>query len=182
MELSLLKTKKNIISFLAAFGITLTIPWVMHYMGLALNIQDPTLLGKVFLPMHLGVFIGAMMFGPIQGALIGSFAPIVSFMVTGMPIIAPFPMVQLMTVELAVYGLITGLVYKKTKKEYLSLISGIISGRIAILLVLSFGLIAIKNPNFSTLMFIKNGLLNGLVGIAIQLTFIPILIKKMKKK
>jgi len=182
MELSLLKGKEKIISFLTAFGITLTIPWVMHYMGLALNIQDPTLLGKVFLPMHIGVFIGAMMFGPIQGALIGSFAPIVSFMVTGMPIIAPFPMVQLMTVELAIYGLITGLVYKKTKKEYLALVSGMISGRIAMLLVLSLGLIAIKNPNFSTLMFIKSGVLSGIIGITIQLALIPILIKKLKRK
>ncbi|MGM0507640.1 MAG: ECF transporter S component [Fusobacteriota bacterium] len=175
-------SKKNIKSFSIAFGITLIIPWVVHVMGLFMNLSDPTFLGKTFLPMHIGVFIGAMMFGPVIGGLVGLLAPITSMAVTGMPIASPFPMVQIMTIELMVYGLVSGFVYQKSKKEYLSLVLGMISGRAILFLILSMGLIGINNPNFSSFSFIKGGIATGGIGLLIQLIMIPIIIKKINKK
>lgn len=181
MEISIKKIREKSISFLLAFGITLVIPWVVHYVGMFLNLKDPAFLGKTFLPMHIGVFLAAMIYGPFEGVLVGALAPIVSFMVTGMPIAAPFPMLQLMTIELTAYGLITGAVYNKTKNEYLSLISGMVLGRGVVFIALVLNFVVIKNPKFLPTSFIVGGIMAGLVGIAIQLAIIPMIVKKLKK-
>ncbi|BDU50915.1 ECF transporter S component [Haliovirga abyssi] len=181
MEISVKKIKEKSVSFLLAFGITLIIPWVVHYIGLGLNLKDPSFLGKTFLPMHIGVFLAAMIYGPFEGVLVGALAPIVSFMVTGMPIAAPFPMAQIMTIELTAYGFITGAIYNKTKNEYISLISGMLLGRVVVFIALSMNFIMIKNPKFLPTSFIVGGIMAGLVGIVIQLAIIPMIVKKLKK-
>ncbi|OQA13596.1 MAG: hypothetical protein BWY64_03570 [bacterium ADurb.Bin363] len=167
-------------------AVTLTIPWAIHYIGGFLNLADSSVLGKMFLPMHIGVFITAMFYGWKEGLTIGLTAPLISFMVTGMPVSAPFPMLQIMTIELALYGLVTGLVYNYLKKrenlkkysQFMAILSGMIIGRLGVALVLYFSIISIKSPVFS---FAINGIKTGIIGILIQMILIPFVIKAYKK-
>ncbi len=89
--------------------------------------------GSIFLPMHIPVLLCGLLCGPLYGLLCGILAPLISSFVTGMP---PMAILPGMTAELAVYGLISGLLIQKlpVKKPlasiYLSLIAAMVSGRI----------------------------------------------------
>jgi niacin transporter len=84
---------------LLAIGIVL--PQVFHLTG------GPTS-GATFLPMHIPVLIAGLLLGPAYGLIIGVVTPFLSFLITGMPVVARLPF---MVVELTVYGLVAGLCY-----------------------------------------------------------------------
>jgi hypothetical protein len=63
--------------------------------------------GRIFLPMHLPTFVAGLVLGPLAGLVVGAGSPVVSTLLTGMPI-APFYMVP-MIFELATYGVVAGL-------------------------------------------------------------------------
>jgi len=66
--------------------------------------------GVVFLPMHIPVFLLGMLCGPLLGGVGGIIIPVLSSLLTGMPV--AFPMLPLMMGELFTYGLIIGLMSK----------------------------------------------------------------------
>ena len=66
-----MKTKKLTFGAMC-LAISLLLPQVFHIIGM----QQA---GSVFLPMHLPVFIGGMLLGPIYGLFLGIFAPLTSF-------------------------------------------------------------------------------------------------------
>jgi hypothetical protein len=82
-------------ALLLALGVVL--PVVFHAIPLG---------GRVFLPMHIPVFIAGLVLGPIPGLLVGAGSPVVSALVTGRPPV--FYMVP-MVFELATYGVVAGL-------------------------------------------------------------------------
>jgi hypothetical protein len=82
-------------ALLLALGVVL--PVVFHAIPLG---------GRVFLPMHIPVFIAGLVMGPIPGLLVGAGSPVVSALVTGRPPV--FYMVP-MVFELATYGVVAGL-------------------------------------------------------------------------
>ena len=89
--------------------------------------------GPVFCPMHIPVFICGLICGWHYGLLCGIAGPAISSALTGMPPIAHLPS---MMAELAVYGIISGLMIKliHTKNTYadlyISLTAAIIAGHI----------------------------------------------------
>ena len=82
-------------ALLLAMGVVL--PLVFHAIPLG---------GRVFLPMHIPVFIAGLVLGPIAGLVVGAGAPIVSALVTGRP---PVVYMVPMVFELATYGAVAGL-------------------------------------------------------------------------
>jgi ECF transporter, substrate-specific component len=60
---------------------------------------------QVLLPMHWPVILAGLCYGWRSGALIGLFAPLASFMLSGMP---PPHILPAMSVELAAYGFLAG--------------------------------------------------------------------------
>ena len=72
-----------------------------------------------FLPMHLPVMIAGILLAPCCGGLIGLIVPLVSSILTGMP---PVPKLYFMLVELAAYGIFTGIFIRKMN-VYLTLLS-----------------------------------------------------------
>ena len=87
-----MKTRK--ITFGAmCLALSLLLPQAFHLIGM----QQA---GSVFLPMHIPVFIGGMLLGPIYGLFLGIFAPLTSFVVTGM---STAERVLFMMSELATY-------------------------------------------------------------------------------
>ena len=88
--------------------------------------------GQGLRPMHIPVLIAGFACGPVIGFVVGLAAPIISLLIHGSPALmqADFAM----SLELATYGLIAGLLYsqlpRKTGNIYVSLITAMIVGRI----------------------------------------------------
>ena len=68
-------------------------------------------LGQVFSPMHFPVLVCGLLLGWKYGLITGLLTPLItSFMLQAPPL---FPMATVMSLELAVYGLLSGLIYNK---------------------------------------------------------------------
>ena len=69
--------------------------------------------GSVFLPMHIPGLIAGYFVGPVYGLACGILTPLLSHLIFGMP---PAPVLPGMLCELAVYGLMTGLLNRVLKR------------------------------------------------------------------
>ena len=138
-------------------------------------------LGSVFLPMHIPVLFSGFVCGPVIGMLVGMMSPILSSVITGMPPLVP-PIAQGMVVELALYGLLTGVLYERLRLgAYISLAGAMISGRIAYgvmgyLVLPMFGFA--KTPIWAPLL---GAFGTSLPGVLIQLVCIPPALSLMKR-
>ena len=161
-----MKTKKMILaSFFIAVGLIL--PMIFHTVNLS---------GTIFSPMHLPVMLGGFLLGPAYGTAIGIITPVLSSILTGMPPL--MPVMPMMALELLGYGFMSGLLFSKTKKIYVSLIVSIIFGRLCSMLA-AFILSLTVAPQISPIPYVLSGVVNGFPAIIIQLVLIPILVKYM---
>jgi riboflavin transporter FmnP len=154
---------------LTALFITLGVilPIVFHQFALA---------GRIFLPMHIPVFLAGIFVGPVGGLIVGLICPFLGFLLTGMP---PPYAVPLMSMELAIYGLSIGILIRWIKLPILSLLIAMILGRLAF----AFGLFILGqflSLPYGPEAFIKVSLITGLPGIALQLILIPLLMEAVK--
>jgi len=138
-------------------------------------------LGNMLLPMHLPVFICSFICGWKYSLFVGGLLPLLRSFIFGMPML--YPTAIAMSVELAVYGLVTGLVYGLTKKNtvalYISMLTAMISGRVAwgIAQVILLGL---TDGAFTWQMFIAGAFLNAIPGIILQLIIVPVIVTRLK--
>lgn len=158
------KTKEIILGgLLLASGILL--PMVFHMFSLT---------GPIALPMHIPVLIGGFLLSPQFALLLGVVTPILSGMLTGMPVM--FPMAVIMAIELGTYGLTASLATKKLNFSIVpSLIISMIAGRITAGLTVA-ALVQLFGVKMHPLLYIKGAIITGIPGIIIQLLFIPALI------
>ncbi len=90
--------------------------------------------GSIFLPMHIPVLLCGLICGAPYGVICGIAGPFLSSVLTGMPPMAYLPS---MILELAIYGLVSGIVMRAVRSGklyadlYLSLIAAMVAGRIA---------------------------------------------------
>lgn len=147
----------------------LLLPIAFHMFGMA---------GKIFLPMHIPVFMAGLLLGWRKGLFIGILTPLLSSFLTGMPSL--YPMAPIMSIELAVYGATAGyLHYSKGLSILPSLISSLIAGRIAVALMLALFAEAL-NIKLSPWIYVMTSAANGMVGIVLQIISIPPLVKKLE--
>jgi hypothetical protein len=166
-----INTRKITLSALfVALGIL--IPFVTSH---AFGVQ-----GTVLLPMHFSVMLSGLLCGPIYGLMVGIITPVLSAFLTGMPPL--FPMLPIMTAELATYGLMAGVFRTKFKwNTYVSLILAMVCGRISYAIV--FQVLLILNGKLMALT-VWLAITTGIIGIIAQIVIIPpieMLIKKMVK-
>lgn len=134
--------------------------------------------GPVFLPMHIPVLLAGFFLGGTSGALIGFLTVLLSAAITGMPQV---PILYFMLIEVTVYGLAAGLVYKKLKLNvYLSLIIAMIVGRLT-LAISVFTLQPLLGLKLSPQVYMLGAVTKGLPGIIIQLIFIPIIVFSIER-
>jgi riboflavin transporter FmnP len=149
-------------------GLGVALPIAFHQVSLA---------GRMFLPMHIPVLLAGILLGPISGIIVGLVCPTTSFLLTAMP---PAYAVPLMTLELSLYGLASGIAIKKLK---IPLIPGLILAMIVGRLGFAFALFIlgrfIQLP-YDVKYFILYAIPTGLPGIISQIILIPILIKGIK--
>ncbi|MGE5573858.1 MAG: ECF transporter S component [Bacteroidota bacterium] len=129
--------------------------------------------GKVFLPMHIPVLLAGFFTGPVIGAAVGFLTPILSALLTGMPPLMP-PMAQAMMAELAVYGLLSGLLYKALRQNVVvSLVAAMIGGRLVYGVLAAYILPLFGLNRVPVLYPLTGGIVGSLPGIILQLVFVP---------
>lgn len=137
--------------------------------------------GRVFLPMHIPALLAGFLVGPGAGILVGLISPSLSHLLTGMP---PTYAVPLMTLELAIYGLVAGITYNRLKLNiYLSLITALLLGRVMFGLGLFVLGTLVELPYTAAAYFASGGfVVTGLPGIVLQIFLIPIVVAGIKRK
>lgn len=138
-------------------------------------------IGSALCPMHLPVFLAGFLCGPWWALLVGAVAPLLRHVLFTMP---PLITAVAMSFELAAYGAVSGLVYRKTSNNirgiYIALITAMISGRLlwGIVRVILTG---VSGESFTWAMFLAGAFTTAIPGIVVQLILIPILVTAMKK-
>ena len=160
---------------------------VLSAMFLALGIVLPFLTGQIqyignmLLPMHIPVLLTGLICGWQYGLLVGFIMPLLRSALFSMPVM--YPGAIAMAFELATYGLVIGLMYKKyhwhcLKALYKSLVISQLSGRIVwgIVMTLLLGV-----GNFTFKMFLTSAIVTAIPGIIIQLVLIPVIMVRLGK-
>jgi niacin transporter len=136
--------------------------------------------GSIFLPMHIPVLMCGLICGWPYGLVCGILGPLLSSLFTGMPPVALLPG---MLCELAVYGLVTGLLVNKiqTGKRvfdlYIPLVCAMLAGRVfyGIMNALIF-----KAGSYSLTLWMASAFITSVPGIVIQLTLVPFLVNVLQ--
>lgn len=162
------KNAKYLVGTLLLSGLGITLPRIFHILA-------GTAAGATFLPIHIAVLLAALIFGITSSSLVAGSSIIVSFCLTGMPSLARLPY---MLIELLIYAVLLSVLNRKLN-SYMALIVTIVLGRIlysGVLFVVIHWL-GLSTYGISVIESIKV----GLPGIAIQLMFVPMLAKAIKK-
>ncbi|MEA5001930.1 MAG: ECF transporter S component [Christensenella sp.] len=133
--------------------------------------------GQVFLPMHIPVLVCGLICGWKYGGICGFILPLLSSFATGMPPLYPIGVVMMF--ELCVYGIVSGLLYRKLN-VYLALIGAMLAGRVVSGLLNTI-LLGMAGTPYSFEIFLTNSFVVALPGIIIQIIVIPILVMLLKK-
>ncbi len=165
-----MKNTKHLIITALCMALGVVLPMAFHMIPNA---------GSVMLPMHIPVLLCGLVCGPVLGLICGIFTPILSSLITGMPGPAYLPS---MICELAVYGLLAGVMIKLIKTEkplvnlYASLITAMIGGRIV------YGLMnALRAGTYSIQMWLTASFVTALPGIILQLLLLPAVVYALQK-
>ena len=130
--------------------------------------------GRLFLPMHLFVFVAALILGWRAGLAVGLLTPLISYSLTGMPMIAILPLV---VAEIALYGILTGYFHKTRGWNAIwSVASAMILGRI-----LLWTLIAVLPIKITATTYVLSAVKAGYIGILMQIILIPLVYSALKK-
>ena len=149
---------------------------VLAALFLALAFVLPLLTGQVpkvgnmLCPMHFPVL------------LCGFAAPLLRSVLFGMP--PMFPVAISMAFELATYGLVSGLLWRRAKHSlpalYAVLLTAMVSGRI-VWGIVRFVLAGLTGGSFPFSAFLSGALFTAVPGIAAQLVLIPLLLTALQK-
>lgn len=161
--LKLTRTKEAV--FAAVFtALAVYMPILVHYFG---GVDA----GRKFLPMPFFVLAAGLLLGWRAGLVTGLVSPIVSFLISGMPMAAILPF---MTVQLCAYGLVSGLL-KIRYGTLFSLAGGIASG-----LAVS-GIVIFLFSKMNAAGYVLSSVKDGWIGIAIQLLLLPLILFLLQK-
>jgi hypothetical protein len=169
------KMRTKTLAVAAAVAAAVALPQLAHLFGAVLGAGSGV--GEMFLPMHLPVlFIGGLL-GPWAGFAAGVLSPLVSHVLTGMPVSAMLPFLM---IELSVYGLTAGWMKNKLCKPAVRIIAAQIAGRAArsLAMVAVFYLIGSSFPIQASWTYITA----GVWGIAIQLLILSVLLTLIEKR
>ena len=166
-------TVKNIVLAAVCLALCLVLPFLTG--------QIPQI-GSTLCPMHIPVLLAGFLCGPWWAMAVGAAAPQLRFALFGMPPI--FPTGTAMCFELAVYGLVSGLLYarlpKKTASIYVSLIGAMLAGRIVWGVVMAV-ISGVTGSAFTWTAFLAGAFINAVPGIVVHILLIPVAVIALKK-
>ena len=131
-------------------------------------------IGNLLLPMHLPVFLCALICGWQYGTAVGFIMPILRFALFFMP---RMPGALAMAFEMATYAFVTGFLYSRarwqcTRMLYRCLIAAMLAGRVMWAAAMTV-LLGLSGSAFTWKMFLSGAFLNAIPGIILQLVLIP---------
>ncbi len=139
-------------------------------------------IGSMLCPMHLPVLLCGFLCGWPWGLAVGFIAPLLRSVLFGMPPMVPGAVA--MAFELAVYGGMSGWLYRKLPKTipgiYASLLIAMIAGRVVwgiVRLILS----GVTGNGFTFAMFLSGAITTAIPGIILQLVLIPVIVYALEK-
>lgn len=139
-------------------------------------------IGNMLCLMHIPVLLCGFICGPWYALAVGLISPLLRSFIVGAPPL--YPIAIAMAVELATYGLISGLMYRLFPKRipyiYVSLLSAMVVGR-AVWGVATFVLMGIRGTPFGWSAFISGSVLNAIPGIVLQIVIIPLIVIALRK-
>lgn len=139
-------------------------------------------IGSMLCPMHFPVLLTGFVLGGPWGLAVGFIAPLLRSVLFGMPPL--FPTALSMAFELATYGFVSGVVYRKVRHTlpmtFVTLLTAMVAGRI-VWGVVRFVLAGLTGSSFPFSAFLAGALLNALPGIIAQLILIPLILTALQK-
>lgn len=147
-------------------------------------------IGNMLCPMHLPVLLCGYLCGPIWGLVVGVTAPLLRFVIFGMPTIMPSGLG--MAAELGTYGLVVGLIRYWLRPVaakgragvvlscYVSLVSAMIAGRLVWGLT-RYLLSGLSGSAFPLSAFWAGAVLNAIPGIVLQLILFPLIVPALSR-
>ncbi len=169
--------KNNTTLNIALSAMFLALAFVMPF----LTGQVPQI-GSMLCPMHIPVILCGFICGASRGLAVGVAAPLLRSLILGMPPF--FPTAVSMMFELAVYGFMSGLLYRvlpKTKLNiYVSLVLSMIAGRL-VWGIVQFLCMGLDTAKFGLSAFWAGAVANALPGIVLQLILVPVIIVVLEK-
>lgn len=163
----------------------LTLSAVFLGIGLVLPLLTAQIkeIGDTLLPMHLPVLLCGLLCGPYYGGAVGLILPFLRSAIFGMPPV--YPNAVWMAAELMAYGVITGLVFSRSRKNlsgiYLALLSAMLGGRI-VWGAVKAALLGVGESGFTVAAFFTGGFVDALPGIVLQLILIPLIVGIIRTK
>ncbi len=161
---------------------------VLSALSLALCMVLPFLTGQVpeignmLCPMHIPVLLCGFLCGPAWAAVVSAMAPLLRFALFGMPPL--FPTGVAMCVELAVYGAVSGVLYRvlprKAINVYVSLIAAMLLGRI-VWGVVRVAIAGVTGSSFTWAAFIAGAFTSAVPGMILHLLLIPLIVLTLER-
>jgi riboflavin transporter FmnP len=147
--------------------------------------------GRVLLPMHIPVLLAGLVCGWKFGLITGLVAPILSSGITSMP---PMGIVPIMTIELATYGLVAGIVlqFVRTKRAsfdlYIALVAALVAGRV-VAGIAEFAYFfsganfdGVWHDNFSFQLWWGIYFVTAMPGLVLQFAFVPSVVLALERE
>ena len=170
-----LSLKRQWVAAACAVVCAVALPQILHVLGRVTGLG--TALGIALLPMHLPILFVGLAAGPVAGAAAGLLSPVVSFLLSGMPLISNLP---LMMLELCVYGLVAGLLSGSGLPTVLRLLIAQIAGRMAYLGGVLVAIFAAGRTDLGVLSALAS-FRTGLFGVLLQLVLLPLIIRCLEQ-
>lgn len=146
--------------FVVAFvALDVAVPWACHYLS--------PLAGATFLPMFFFTLLAGLLSGWRAGLLVGFLTPLISFGVSGMPVLPVLPQI---VIETSVFGLAAGLLYGRLR---LNIVGSVLGAIVAGYLALGLAVLALHSGQVNPILWVWQAVQQGAPGIAIQLVGLP---------
>ena len=155
---------------------------VLAYVLPFLTGQIPAV-GAMLCPMHIPVLLCGFLCGWQWGLTVGAVAPLLRSLTMGMPVL--FPSALCMSLELATYGAVSGLMMRLLPRKqwsvYASLLTAMLAGRL-IWGCAMFALMGLGGGSFGFSAFLAGAFTNAIPGIIIQIVLIPVIVHRVTRK
>lgn len=139
-------------------------------------------IGAMLCPMHLPVLLCGFVCGWPWGLAVGFTAPLMRSFILGMPPI--FPTALCMAFELAAYGAVSGLLYRRLSHRrgsvYIALLTAMVLGRL-VWGAVRWLCVGMGADAFGMAAFWAGAVTGALPGIVLQIVLIPLLVMALEK-
>ena len=139
-------------------------------------------IGSALSPMHIPVLLCGFLVGWPWGLAVGFIAPLLRSVIFGMP--AMFPGAVAMAFELAVYGLVSGILYRLLPKKkwsiYVTLVVAMLAGRV-VWGIARLILAGLSGGSFTWALFLAGAFTNAIPGIILHIVLSPVIVMVLER-